>query len=201
MAARVSVHRLSLVRHAPTAAVRAASFGSDEPLDERGRDAALALAGALPGRASVVVSPSVRTQQTAAALGLVDATLAPALAEGDFGRWAGRTLAEVHAAEPAAVGAWMADPTATPHGGESLAALVARVGAWLDALPAEGRTVAVTHGGVVKAAVVLALEAPLAAFWRIDVAPLSLTELSRHDGRWTLSRANARLLAPAGVAA
>ena len=50
--------------------------------------------------------------------------------------------------------------------------------------------VAITHGGVVKAAVVHALGAPIAAFWQIDVAPLSITELHAHGGRWTLSRAN-----------
>lgn len=190
------MHRLSLVRHAPTAAVRAAAFGGDEPLDERGLGQAAALAGSLPARADVLVSPALRTRQTAAALGLAGERVEPALAEASFGRWAGLTLEAVNASEPDAVAAWMASPEAAPHGGESLAALVARIGAWLAELPANGRTVAVTHGGVVKAAVVLALEAPLSAFWRIDVAPLSLTELSRHDGRWTISRVNARLVAP-----
>jgi hypothetical protein len=36
-----------------------------------------------------------------------------------------------------------------------------------------------------------ALGAPLDAFWRVDVAPLSITELHAHDGRWTLTRTNA----------
>jgi broad specificity phosphatase PhoE len=42
------MRRLVLVRHAATAAVRAAAFGADEPLDERRRTAAAALRGALP---------------------------------------------------------------------------------------------------------------------------------------------------------
>ncbi len=187
----MTVHRLALVRHAPTAAVRAAAFGGDEPVDPRGLLAASALAGSLRG--DPFVSPALRARQTASALGLVDPVVEPALAEGSFGRWAGRTLADVNAADPSAVALWLASPDAAPHGGESLAAVVARVADWLAALPASGKTVAVTHGGVVKAAVVLALEAPLSAFWRVDVAPLSLTELARHDGRWTLARANARL--------
>jgi broad specificity phosphatase PhoE len=49
----------------------------------------------------------------------------------------------------------------------------------------------VTHGGVVKAAVVHALAAPPEAFWRVDVTPLALTELHAHDGRWTVARVNA----------
>ncbi len=50
------------------------------------------------------------------------------------------------------------------------------------------------------AAVVHALGAPPAAFWRVDAAPLAPTELHAHDGRRTLTRANAEL-APAAVAA
>jgi broad specificity phosphatase PhoE len=71
-------------------------------------------------------------------------------------------------------------------------ALLERVGGWLDGQAArDGRTIAVTHGGVVKAAVVHALAAPPDAFWRVDVAPLALTELHAHDGRWTVARVNA----------
>jgi len=91
----------------------------------------------------------------------------------------------------------MTDPDAAPHGGESLTRFAARVAAWLDEQAADdGRAIAVTHGGVVKAAVVHALGAPLAAFWRIDVAPLALTELHAHEGRWTVTRVNAGARAP-----
>jgi broad specificity phosphatase PhoE len=55
----------------------------------------------------------------------------------------------------------------------------------------------ITHGGVVKAAVINALGAPIEAFWRIDAAPLSVTELYCHDARWTLTRLNQ----PIGVSA
>jgi broad specificity phosphatase PhoE len=48
----------------------------------------------------------------------------------------------------------------------------------------------VTHAGVVKAAVVHALGAPVMSFWRLDVAPLGITELHAHDGRWTVARLN-----------
>jgi broad specificity phosphatase PhoE len=59
--------------------------------------------------------------------------------------------------------------------------------------PRDGGAVAITHGGVVKAAVVAALEAPIDAFWRIDATPLAITELHAHGGRWTLTRANVAL--------
>jgi broad specificity phosphatase PhoE len=185
------VRRLLLVRHAATAATRAAGFPGDEALDARGRDAAVRLAGSLPVGGAALSSPALRCRQTAEAAGLEAPAIEPELRECDFGAWAGRTLAELHASDPAATGAWMQEPDACPHGGESLTAFCARVAGWLDRDAARGGcAVAITHGGVVKAALVRALGAPLAAFWRIDVAPLGITELHAHDGRWTVARVN-----------
>jgi broad specificity phosphatase PhoE len=185
------MRRLLLVRHASTDAVRAAAFGADEPLDASGAAAARLLA--LPRSGEVLVSPARRAAETAERAGLTVAGVEPALAECDFGRWAGRSLRAVAEREPEAVEAWMTDPAAAPHGGESLLAVLARVRGWLEAqAPRSGTAVAITHAGVVKAAVVTALDAPPAAFWRIDVAPLSITELHAHDGRWTVTRVNDR---------
>ena len=188
------MRRLLLVRHGSTTATRASAFPADETLDEHGRAAAAVLADALGERpADILSSPSGRCRETVAVAGLPAPVVDPALAECDFGAWAGRSLADVHADDPEAVSAWMTDPDAAPHGGESLSRFARRVAGWLDAQAAsDGRALAVTHGGVVKAAVVHALGAPPAAFWRIDVAPLSLTELHCHDRRWTLVRANWR---------
>jgi broad specificity phosphatase PhoE len=189
------VRRLLLVRHAPTSATRAHAFPADEPLDERGKTAAGALGGAI--RAAIgdgcetFCSPSARCRQTAAAAGLPNDSVVPELAECDFGDWAGRTLADVCAEDAAAAEAWMTDPASAPHAGESLDTFIARVAGWLDGQAGlDGRAVAITHGGVVKAAVVHALGVPAAAFWRIDVTPLAITELHAHDGRWTVTRVN-----------
>ncbi len=184
------MRRLLLIRHATTAAVRRSAFPVDEPLDDPGRAAAAALSGRL-GRGEALCSPARRARETAAAAGL-DAADDPALGECDFGSWAGRTLAEVHEEDPGGSIAWMTDPDACPHGGESLSALLARVGAWMEGQAArDGRAIAVTHAGFVRAAVVHALAAPPEAFWRIDVAPLGQTELHAQDGRWTVARVNA----------
>jgi broad specificity phosphatase PhoE len=185
------MRRLLLVRHASTDAVRAAAFGTDEPLDASGAAAAARLR--LPRAAEVLVSPARRAAETAERAGLAVTAVEPALAECDFGRWAGWTLRAVADTEPDAVRAWMTDPSAAPHGGESLLAVLARVRGWLEAQAARsGTAVAVTHAGVVKAAVVTALDAPPSAFWRIDVSPLAVTELHAHDGRWTVTRVNDR---------
>ena len=182
---------LLLIRHASTSVTRAAAFPTDEPLDDRGRLAAAGLVAALPARFEALSSPALRCLETAAAAGL-SPQIVPVLAGCDYGIWAGRSLADVHAGEPEAAAAWMTDPDACGHGGESVRAFVTRVAGWLDEQARlEGRAVVITHGGVVKAAVVHALGAPIEAFWQVDVAPLAITELHAHGGRWTLRRANA----------
>jgi broad specificity phosphatase PhoE len=185
------VKRLILVRHAPTAATRAAAFPLDERPDERSLAMAEKLVGAVPPRAEACSSPALRCLETARAAGL-DPVPVAAIAECDFGEWGGRSLERVWREDPDGAEAWMRDPDARPHGGESLADFAGRVEGWLESeAGGEGCTFAVTHGGVVKAALVAALGAPLQAFWRIDVEPLALTELHAHDGRWSLVRANA----------
>jgi broad specificity phosphatase PhoE len=185
------MRRLLLLRHASTAAVRRAAFPLDEPLDAAGVAAASALAGRL-GRGEAMSSPALRARATAEAAGLVAAAEVGALAECDFGAWGGRTLAEVWESDPAAAEAWMTAPDAAPHGGESLSELLERVGEWLAGqVDLDGRGLAVTHGGVIKAAVVNALGAGFEAFWRVDALPLHVTELHGRDGRWTVARVNA----------
>ncbi|MBO9533869.1 MAG: histidine phosphatase family protein [Solirubrobacteraceae bacterium] len=186
------MQRLTLIRHATTAAVRAAAFPVDEPLDDAGRAAASALQGQA-GRGEALCGPSRRARETARLLGL-DAEPVRALDECDFGAWRGRTLEELHEEQPESVGAWLEAPGSSPHGGESLIAFGARVGAWLDERASiDGWTVAVTSGGVIRAAVVHALGAGPEATWRIDTTPLHATVLHAHDGRWTVRSVNAPL--------
>ncbi|TWH67167.1 broad specificity phosphatase PhoE [Micromonospora olivasterospora] len=179
-------NRLILISHAPTAATRSPAFPRDEPLDAHGLADATALAGALPRADDVRCGPALRCTQTATALGLTPA-VDEGLRDGELGRWAGRTLDDVAADEPNAVAAWLTDPAAAPHGGESLHDLLDRTGGWLRAVPDKGRTViAVTHPMVIRALVVNAIAATPASFWRIDIAPLTKTVLRGGAGRWTL---------------
>ncbi|MFJ3909676.1 histidine phosphatase family protein [Streptomyces vinaceus] len=103
----------------------------------------------------------------------------------DTGQWAGRTLDEVAAEDPAAVRRWLSDPDYAPPGGESVTALTARVGAALAGL-APGTHRAEVDQAVVRAGVVHALELPAAAFWRLDVRPDTVTTLTGRLGRWNL---------------
>ncbi|CAM5526197.1 histidine phosphatase family protein [Streptomyces cyaneofuscatus] len=190
--------RVVLVSPAMNAALRQARFDGDAPLDRAGERSARAAATAVPKSGAVLSGPSERCLGTAAALGLT-ARAEPALTGWDLGRWSGRRLDEVGAAEPDSVAAWIGDPSAAPHGGESLRALVERVGGWLDGTGAgdtraagdgagatDRSVLAVAEPAVVRAAVVHALALPVEAFWRLDVAPLVLTELSGRSGRWNV---------------
>jgi broad specificity phosphatase PhoE len=137
------VRRLILIRHAPTAATRAFAFPADEELDERGAEAAAALK--VPSRGEVLSSPARRCLATVAAAGLGEPVVEPSIAECDFGSWKGSTLDGLPEDE---VAAWMTDPDAAPHGGESQRDFVSRVAGWLDAQASlDGSAVAVTHGG------------------------------------------------------
>ncbi|GAA2246456.1 histidine phosphatase family protein [Streptomyces amakusaensis] len=178
--------RLTLTTPAARAG-REVRFAVDEPPDEAGLRAARAAAGALPHPDRAVCGPSARCRETARALGLRPAGEA-APADWDMGRWRGRSLDELGAAEPDAVARWLADPSAAPHGGESLSGFRARVGGWLDTLPpTAGRLVAVVEPAVARAALVHALGLPEQTFWRLDIAPLTATVLtSRAPGRWNL---------------
>ena len=179
--------RLKLLCHAPTSAVRNAEFPADESLEDRARQKLAALVHNLHHADRCFVSPSLRARQTAEALNL-QAKVEPLLRECDYGRWTGRSVSDLQAAEPQALIEWLQSPDAAPHGGESLQDLLARVAQWLDAQSgASGLTVVVTHASVIRAAIVHAIEAGPRSFWRIDVAPLSVTRLSGEKGRWTLS--------------
>jgi broad specificity phosphatase PhoE len=179
--------RLTLICHASTSAVRTAAFPADEPLDQHGRDRLAKVQHRLRHADRCWSSPALRAIQTAEALRL-DATVEPMLRECDYGRWSGRSFAEVGAQEPDALAEWLRNTEAAPHGGESIAGLTARAAAWLATQNgAPGKIVAVTHASFIRAAIVHAIGANPRSFWRIDVAPLSETALSGDGGRWNLS--------------
>ncbi|MFJ4793874.1 histidine phosphatase family protein [Kitasatospora purpeofusca] len=169
-------------------AADAGAVDDGDALDEAGVRAARALRPDLPVASHRFVSPSARCRRTAEELGLADAVAEPALRGCAAGRWRGRTLDEVAAEEPEALMAWLADPAAAPHGGESVRQLCARVAEWLDGTAAglTGRVLVVAEPDTVRAAAVHALGVPDQAFRRLDVPPLAVVELTGRAGRWNL---------------
>jgi broad specificity phosphatase PhoE len=178
--------RLTIVSHASTRAIRDASFPLDEPLDGDGEAKAQALVASIRRVDVAWTGPELRARQTASALGL-DAVVDAALRDIELGRWAGRLFDDVSATEPEAAATWIGNPGAAPHGGESITDLLERLRPWLELLRMRHeRFVAISHPAVIRAVVILSLDADPASFWRIDVAPLCRVNLSGNASGWTL---------------
>ena len=173
--------RLLLIAYAATARTRDLVFGG-------GDGEVVGKVPALSERvAAWVCGPEPAGAATAARLGGADVELMAELRNCDFGSWSGLTLDDVGTRDPDALAQWLVDPRARPHGGESLAELVDRVGRaidrqrWLD-----GRSVAVVPPLVARAATVHALGAAPEVIFRVDVAPLGRVLISRTMGGWRL---------------
>lgn len=188
------------VRHAPTGA-RGAIGWSDIAADVSDTAALQHLRDSLP-QAPVISSDLRRARDTAAHIrgARRDLGTDPALRELHFGEWEGFDFDAIAARWPAENAAWWADPAASgPPGGESFAALQARVGACIGALNRDlgaGDVVAVAHMGAILAALAIAtgMDARQVLGFRID--PLSVTRLDWVSGAgcWRVSGVNLRLL-------
>jgi probable phosphoglycerate mutase len=154
------VKEILLLRHGPTSwnAEGRIQGRADPPLSAAGR--ARVRSWAIPAacrEARWLTSPLRRARETADLLAPGRASLVPALIEMDWGAFEGRTLAAIRAEDPAG----MADNEARgldfrPPGGESPRDVRRRLTALLRNLPA-GRAVAVTHKGVIRAGISLAM--------------------------------------------
>ncbi len=187
-----------LIRHGRTPLTEAGRFsgrgGEDPELSGAGRQDAARVAEAVarlgsPGGllpdvvppSAVISSPMARTRQTAAAVadrcGL-PVEIDEEWIEAGFGAWEGLTYGEISRRYPAELAVWQGSSTVAPPGGESLDEVVERVGAALRrVLRAQaGRTVVVvTHATPVRVVLQHALDARVAALWRLRITPASLS--------------------------
>ncbi|MGL5810851.1 MAG: bifunctional RNase H/acid phosphatase [Nocardioides sp.] len=184
---------LVLVRHGATDHTVAKRFsggvGSANPgLNETGRAQVRATADWLAPRVeaidAVVASPVRRAVESARILaerwGLA-VTDAPAFAEMEFGTWDGSTFAEIADSRPEEMAAWLGSLDYRPGGGESLRGVQRRVRRGLDELLAAqvGRTVLLlSHVTPIKILVADAVGAPLAAVYRMELEPASVSVVS-----------------------
>ncbi|MEV0252054.1 histidine phosphatase family protein [Nocardia sp. NPDC050712] len=174
------VLRLDLVSHGMTEAMRKARFPVDESLTEAGRRAIAAVTRLTAAR--VLTGPERRAVETAALMGLPGEE-DDRLRDLDAGAWRGGELMSVPQDE---LYAWLTDPNFKGHGGESVCDVIQRTRFWMAEIASEGMsTVAVTHPAVVRAALLVTLDAPPKSFWRIDIPPGHVTRL-HYRGEWTL---------------
>ncbi len=195
---------LLLIRHpAPAVGVGICYGKTDVPLAGDAAEAAHSVAARLaalgaPLPQHLVTSPLQRCTSLAEGLARhfdcvcgIDARLR----EIDFGEWEGQAW---DAIDRAALDAWAADLRhARMHGGESVAQLETRVGAWLEdwrvsiAAPVAAqapRVLAVTHAGVMRMIAALTLGEPLETTltWPLEMAAVVWLRRAPGAGGWRL---------------
>ena len=215
-APRIGTTRLVLVRHAVTPETGPILTGRSPGVDlsTEGRTQAAALAERLREAElhAIYASPMERTMQTAqplARLHGLEISRLDGVVEADYGEWTGGALAEL-----AKLDEWTtvqrAPSRARFPGGESLAAMQARVIAALDEVIAahpNETVLVVSHADPIKAAIAHYTGIHLDLFQRIVVAPASLTifEIAGHgvtllksNDTGALDELRARRAAPEG---
>jgi alpha-ribazole phosphatase len=198
---------LILLRHPAVAVPPGVCYGrsdvplASEPQAEVRRWVALLeqlypTAGAQAGVQAVHASPLARCMRIAGPL--ADHLHLPVrrdarLQELDFGRWEMQPWDAIARHE---IDAWAQDlEHARSHGGESVAQLAQRVGAWLSELetpaaqgPQDAAALVVTHAGVIRVLAALALRLPLAACvdWQLGLGAWCRLRYQPVPQRWTL---------------
>lgn len=182
-------NRLWLIRHAPVAGVSGVIHDRDAPADVGDVAAFDLLREKLPKGAAHFASPSRRTLQTAAALGL-NPVPDPNFLEQNFGDWTGHRHDDLAREVGSAYHHfWRAPAESTPPNGESFADQIVRVRGALAALP-PGDVVVVAHSGTVRAALAIALGIAPESALRFKIDPLSLTRIDQVQGGWSVVGVN-----------
>ncbi|ASY22252.1 probable phosphoglycerate mutase [Candidatus Planktophila versatilis] len=136
------------------------------------------------GAEVLIASPLNRTRQTAEAIARttgLEIIFDEAWFELSFGSWDGKSIEEVKEQEPDAYQAWLNSTAYAPGGGESWDQATVRIEEALEKLVAEypgKKIIVVTHNGVIKTAVRLAIGAPAEAVFHVDAAPCSISSIS-----------------------
>ncbi|MCW2752971.1 MAG: pspA 3 [Marmoricola sp.] len=188
---------LILVRHGVTDHTAGKLFsgglgGSNPPLNEEGRAQVRSTGDWLAPLAATVdaliSSPVRRTHESAEILGgLLDQPVVtePGVAEMEFGAWDGLSFAQVQERFPDELDSWLGAMDYAPPQGESFEDVAARVIEGRDRILAAhtGQTVVVvSHVTPIKTLVADALDAPLRAVYRMELAPASVTVISYFRG-------------------
>ena len=152
-----------------------------------------ALAARLPRPAAWKVTPLSRTRRTAEAIFAagyphMEPEIEPGLIEQSLGEWQGLPHAELPARLALPKHAfWPLAGHERPPGGETMADVIARVGASLERLAvqhADEDVVIVSHGGAIRAAVAHCLRIGPDNSLHLVVQNLSLTRLEKNPEGW-----------------
>ncbi|MFP7755548.1 histidine phosphatase family protein [Thermodesulfobacteriota bacterium B35] len=190
--------RLYLVRHSETTAADGALVGrTDVDVTARGLRALDRLAPLLP-QGPCFCSPMLRTRRTLDRLRrsgvCMQAVFDERLREIDFGRWEEKTFAEIAETDSDLLDAWTAYTGFTFPGGESVASFVGRVEEMLALFrehPAP-ELVVISHGGVIRTMICLALGLPVRHYLLFGVRPASVCQVALYSQGGVLTGLNQR---------
>jgi probable phosphoglycerate mutase len=178
------------IRHGETVLTPTRKFsgtGSLNPeLMQEGLDQAdlVAEEAAKLGADVLIASPLKRTTQTAETIARttgLEIIFDESWYELSFGDWDGKSIEEVKAEDPDAYQAWLNSTAYAPGGGESYDEASVRIEEALEKLVAQypgKKVIVVTHNGVIKTAIKLAMGAPAEAVFHVDATPCSISSIS-----------------------
>ena len=178
------------IRHGETVLTPTRKFSGTGPLNpelmQEGLDQAdlVAEEAVKLGADVLIASPLKRTRQTAEAISRttgLEITFDESWYELSFGDWDGKSIEEVKEEDPDAYQAWLNSTAYAPNGGESYDEASVRIEEALEKLVAEHpgkKVIVVTHNGVIKTAIKLAMGAPAEAVFHIDASPCSISSIS-----------------------
>lgn len=177
--------------------------GVDDPLSTEGLvQMWTAVAGSGPWD-RIVSSPLRRCQEFARALShdlRRPLIVEPRIREVGLGAWEGRLKDEIEAETPGSIAAFRANPVRhRPPGAEPLEAFCRRTAEAARDLAANHpgeRLLVVTHAGVIRALVAMALDLPLPSLYRVAVDHAGCTLLHHREGTWSLRYHNRRAPPP-----
>ena len=165
----------------------------DTELNERGLDQSRRAAAYLAGhKFDVVTTSPLRRALTLAQMIAGDCgaevEIVPAFTEINHGDWESCLSTEVQERWPQLLETWHKSPHAVTmpgEGGESLRTVQLRAAAAVDELADRysGDVCVVAHDAVIKVLICLFLDAPLSAFWRLQIANCSLTIVEKSAGK------------------
>ena len=177
--------RLIFIRHGDTqwTAEKRYQGWSDLPLSEKGRKAIRILSQKIRHCAvdKIYASPLRRARDSAQAIAKIlkqKVHLDQRLKEMRFGRWEGKTAAELIARQDPAYLAWLKNRARVSPGGESYQALLRRVRAFLrDCLKKhpEDTVAVVCHGGPIRMLLLECLRLTRAHLFSFRIDPASVT--------------------------
>jgi phosphoserine phosphatase len=194
--------KILLTRHGHVEGIKPERFRGREPLEltALGRQQAAAVAARIAGSfqpCKIYTSPMGRCVATGAAIAAacgVTAAICEDLNDIDYGAWQFKTFAEAKALDTELFAAWFATPEFIGFpGGESLQDLVARAGNVLRMVLKQhpnDTVVLVGHDSVNRALLLLLLDQPLSAYWRVAQTPCCLNEIDVDNGKIVVQRIN-----------